>query len=127
MEKVVVDTDVIIDFFRTREGLLVKLLKLQEKEKIGLFMASVSVFELFGGQSSVGQERELLEFVSKLQVVALDTEIAKLAGEINRDSKYSLKLADLAIGATTITLEAVLATKNKKRFQKIPGLNFFKI
>ncbi len=127
MEQVVIDSDLIIDFLRTRKGFFVDLLKLQTEGKIELFIASVTVFELFSGQSAIGEENELLDLVSKLKVVSFDADIAKLAGEINRNSQYVLKLADLAIGTTTLFLNAELATKNKKHFSQIPKLKFFKL
>lgn len=126
MEQVVIDSDLIIDFLRTRKGFFVDLLKLQSEGKIELFIASVTVFELFSGQSAAGEENELLKLVSKLKVVSFDADIARLAGEINRNSQYILKLADLAIGVTTLSLNAQLATKNQKHFSKIPKLKFFK-
>ncbi|MBI4099814.1 PIN domain-containing protein, partial [Candidatus Microgenomates bacterium] len=79
----------------------------------------------FGGKSAAGEETELSELISKLKVVLFDIPIAKLAGELNRKLKYSLKLADLAIGATCLNLNAKLATKNQRHFQKIPKLKFF--
>lgn len=126
MGQVVVDSDLIIDFLRTRKGFFVDLLKLQSEGKIDLFVSSVTVFELFSGQSAAGEENELLDLVYKLKVVSFDSGIARLAGEINRNSQYVLKLADLAIGATTLFLNAELATKNKKHFSQIPKLKFFK-
>ncbi|MBI3559094.1 PIN domain-containing protein [Candidatus Gottesmanbacteria bacterium] len=126
MEQVVVDSDLIIDFLRTRKGFFVDLLKLQTEGKIEFFIASVTVFELFSGQSTVGEENELLDLISKLKVISFDADIARLAGEINRNSQYILKLADLAIGATTLFLNAELATKNQKHFSQIPKLKFFK-
>ncbi|OGG14837.1 hypothetical protein A2773_07095 [Candidatus Gottesmanbacteria bacterium RIFCSPHIGHO2_01_FULL_39_10] len=127
MEKVVVDSDILIDFFRASKGFFPQLLYLQEEGKIELYISSITVFELFSGSSSRREEKLLMETISNFRVIAFDGEIAKLAGEKRRDEKLTNPIADFIIGITSIYLQAEIATRNKDHFKGIKGINFFKL
>lgn len=120
------DTDIIIDFLRIKKGLLQTLFKLQKAGKIEVYLSSVSIFELFAGQSSKRDNEYILSLISTLEVISFDHNIAKLAGEIKRDHKLSIALADFFIGVTSIYLGAKIATRNKDHFRGIKGIRFFK-
>lgn len=125
MEKILLDTDVIIDFLRTKQGLLRKLLTLQKSGKVDIYLSSVSIFELFAGQSSKKDKEYILSLLSTLNIIPFDLNIAKLAGETKRDYKLSVALADFFIGVTSIYLGAKLTTRNKDHFQGIKRIKFF--
>ena len=69
MEKVVVDSDILIDFFRASKGFFPQLLYLQEEGKIELYISSITVFELFSGSSSRREEKLLMETISNFRVI----------------------------------------------------------
>ena len=127
MTKVVIDSDVIIDFLRTGKGALLKLFESQKNGKLELFLSAVTVLELFAGKSSKKISKELDEFLSGCTVVDLGKELAQFAGKLKRDHNTNLALADLIVAATCLSLRAKIATRNKRHYQTIPKLRFYPI
>lgn len=127
MQKVVLDTDVIIDFTRGASNLIDSLSNQVNEHKLKLFVPSSVVSELIAGQETKGdKELERLEkLISRFEFVLSDYQIAKSTGILLRDYKH-LKLGDAIVAATALTLNAKLATRNKKDFEDIKGLKFFK-
>lgn len=126
MIKVVVDTDVIIDYLRAKTGILLELLDLTRNEAIWLYCPSIVVLELFSGESSKKDRQVIEEILSAMTIINLDKDSAKKAGELKRNKKMDITVPDLIIGETTLSLDAQLATSNVKHFSQIPGLKFFK-
>lgn len=128
MIRVIADTDIIIDFTRGKNESLQELLNQASQRKINLFIPSVVVAELMTGQETHDKAKlKDLEFlISQLTVVDLGYPLAQQAGFLMRDYK-KLKLGDAIIAAITINLDAKLATRNKKDFEDIKGLKFFKL
>jgi len=122
---VILDTSIIIDHLRLKAKSKSKLLALAEKNlKKELAISLISIQELYEGQSTKKQEEEkmLLATISPLRVLSYTYEVAKLAGEIARDLKRPIELADAAIAATAVINGGQLATLNKKDFREIKGL-----
>ncbi|MBI4008722.1 PIN domain-containing protein [Candidatus Roizmanbacteria bacterium] len=126
MVKVLIDTDIIIDFLRTKKGLLLDLYRLQSEEKLELYISSITALELFSGISSKKLKLTLLELISTLKVVGITLDLAVFAGELKRDLQSSIPFADLLIGASALYIRAQLATHNQKHFKGIPKLKFVK-
>lgn len=127
---VILDTNIIIDHLRrsvAKGSVLARLT--QDKPKEVLAVSVVSIQELYEGQSTVNMEKEkdLLSTVSPLVMLSYTFEVAKLAGEVARDCKTVIDLADAAIAATTIINNGQLLTFNKKDFQGIKDLEFFDV
>lgn len=122
---VVIDTNVIIDHLRQKgspDSVLSKLFG-----QIELTEATISfmtVQELFAGQSTKDLEIEqwILAIIKPYKLLPYTFEIAKLAGEIDRDSKNQIDFPDSAIAATAILNKAKLFTLNKKDFKGIKKL-----
>ncbi len=127
MVRVVVDSDIIIDFLRSGLGRLPKLLDSQLKKEVKLYLSSITVMEIFSGQSSKSEAATIEELFSCFQVISLDTDLGKFAGVIKRDDKVTIDVPDLIIAATALYLEAKIATNNQKHFSKIPKLKFFSL
>ncbi len=125
MKKIVVDTDILIDHLRIGKDVLQKLMELQGENKIELYLSSMSILELFAGKSSQQSSAKLLQFIALFHVIPLNEEIAKLAGELKRDNKPSIAIADLVIATSALYLDAQLATRNKRHYQGIPKLRFY--
>ncbi|MBI3380305.1 PIN domain-containing protein [Candidatus Gottesmanbacteria bacterium] len=127
MEKVVVDTDIIIDFLRTNKGLLPRLRQLQEKGVLEIYISSVTIVELFTGDMRRTQEKMLSDLLVNFKVIPFDEEIAKFAGEAKRGKRLQIQLSDFIIGITSIYFKADLATRNKDHFQGMKGIKFWKL
>lgn len=124
MTRVVVDTDIFIDLLRTKRGDLLALFKLQEKQKVELYLSTVTIMEIFSGKSSQKEETDLLALLENFIVVPVTFEIAKLAGEIKRETKFSNLVSDLIIAATALSVGASIATRNRKHFSGLKSLKF---
>ncbi len=125
MKKVVVDSDIFIDYLRTSKGWLPDLLSLQRSGEIEIYISSITVFELFAGNSSKKDEAKILQLISGFKIVTFDEKLAKFAGELTRDWKLSQPLADFIIASTAVYIEAQVATRNEDHFKGIPRLKFF--
>lgn len=62
-------------------------------------------------------------FAYQTIIINLDFPIAEKAAELRR--KYSLKLADAVIAASTIATSSTLVTRNIRDFKKVAGLSIF--
>lgn len=91
--------------------------------------SAVSVFELAeGAHLSDRTEDELeaiLEFLSRLQVVPIDRDVALLAGELSASlirRGEPIETEDVFIAATALTTEQPVLTHNTDHFERIPEL-----
>ncbi len=126
---VIVDTSIIIDHLRQKNGLptvLYKLVKdLDETETMAISV--ITIQELYTGASTRREieEGRMLGAISNFDILPFDYREAKLAGELGRDAASSPGFADLAIAATAILNNAKLATFNLKDFTSIKEIELF--
>ncbi len=125
MKKIVIDTNVLIDYLRTGKGLFLKLVELQKENKVELYLSSMSILELFVGKSSQKSSLKILQLIDIFIVIPLDRNLAKLAGEVKRDNNLSIAIADLVIAASAIYINGQIATRNTRHYQGIPKLRFY--
>jgi len=127
MVKLVLDSDVIIDYLRTGKGALPVVLGLQEKGEAEACISTVTVMEILAGESVVGEKRKNLDaLVNELRVVSFDREVAALCADLKRGRKLQIALADLIIAATAVSLAGKLVTRNRKHFVGIEGVGFWR-
>lgn len=126
MEKVVVDTDVVIDFLRMNAGLFLKLLESQKKYELELYLSSITLMELFAGEMNTSELAELTKLLVNLKIVSFDQELAKFTGKIKRGKRLQIHFADFIIGATSLYLNAKLATRNRSHFKEIGKIRFYR-
>ena len=87
-------------------------------------MSTISETELLSYKGLSDQEIiDMNELLKSFSLVAVDSNIAKIAGEIRR--KYRLKTPDALIAATAIFTGSVLVTRNVKDFKKIKELKLY--
>ncbi|MFV1916880.1 MAG: PIN domain-containing protein [Patescibacteria group bacterium] len=125
---IVVDTSVIVDFLRTGKGLLVKLLELAGKEHVSLYIPTVVILELWKGRSmeDAKVEKKVNRILQAMKVVPLSKQLAKDAGILMRRG-FIGNFVDSSISATSVYLDAQLATRNRKHFEKVRGLKLFEL
>ncbi len=124
MIKILVDTDIIIDFLRTGQGIFPSLFDFQQKRTVELYISTITILELFSGSSSK-KDQDPSRLISTMKVVEFNTDVAKFAGELKRDNAIVIAFADLIIGSSALYINAKILTKNKKHFRLIPGLKFY--
>lgn len=124
---VVLDTNIIIDHLRQSPNQQTYLKELVKKYKEhNLSISVITIQEVYEGKSTREKEKEekFLATISHLKILPYTFEVAKNAGQIARDLRRPIDLADAGIAATAILNNCDLATLNKKNFQGIKGLKF---
>lgn len=122
MQKVLLDTSVIIDFLRVKDKQPTILFSLANK-RIKLYISMITQAELYSGKhiwkvKLAMNEMEVL--LGGLYVLPFDQKLTKSAGGLR--AEYDIDLLDAIIAATAISAKLPLVTLNIKDFQKIKGL-----
>lgn len=125
MEKVLIDTDVIIDFLRGHKVRIKDVFdKIQKYELKGL-ISLISIVELYAGKDIKEKEKLIIlnRLLSFFEIITPDLTVAKIAGGLKQE--YSLSLADAIIAAQALEENTKIFTFNIKHYQKIPKLSFY--
>ena len=120
---VLVDTSILIDFFRKTDKENSYLVKLVKQEYI-YCISAVTEYEIYTG-TTLAQEEFWISFLEKTNVLPFDKKVAEIAVGINKNLKRKRKLidiADLFIGATALSNSIPIATLNKTHFNRIENL-----
>lgn len=127
MQTIVLDSDIIIDHFRIGSKVFSKLVQESVKQTAKVYIPGVVYTEINSGQDS--KDKFKLSSIEKLtttfEFIEANEKISQAAGFLLRDYKH-LGIADAIVAATTLSLNAKLASRNKKDFDDIKGLKFFK-
>ena len=114
MKKVLVDTDILINFLRGREKARDYLFSLLEEST--MYCSVISIAEIHAGMKEHEKEKTT-ELIDSLNIVDITREIAEKAGIYKRDErKQFLELDDCFIAATAFVKGAILATGNGKHY-----------
>ncbi len=125
---IIVDTDVLINYARSRSKKLFKYLSLQSQNKLQIGISAITIFEYYSGSylldPTIYETTEL--FFVNLKVFEVTREITKEAARINREYKLYKKIdsSDLIIATTALHFNYPLLTENKKPFKIIHNLKF---
>jgi predicted nucleic acid-binding protein len=118
----VADTDVLIDYLAGQgeaaavDGLL---------RRGALATTVISRFELLSGAKSTRQKNEVSALLAAVPSLSLDAPAADTASEIRRSlerSGNSIGMADSLIAGIAVTAGLPLLTRNRRHFERIPGL-----
>jgi len=120
MSEILVDTDVMFDFFRNQAAAVTFI----RKNAGRMAVSAVTETELFSGVRE-GAERQALEaFLGLIPVIPVNREIAQVAGLLRRDFGKATKIgfADALIAATSQVERLRLHTLNTKHFPMLPDV-----
>ncbi|MEO6838476.1 MAG: type II toxin-antitoxin system VapC family toxin [Ginsengibacter sp.] len=124
LESVLVDTDILIKSFRGDKTKQINLKHLKDKYRISVITAC----ELINGAKSIKQRGEFMKVLRYYNITLVDEKISEQAFSLYK--KYSLKndmaISDSFIAATAILHDLFLYTDNKKDFDFIKGIKFYK-
>jgi len=114
------DTDVLIDFFRGYS----KAVTFVNKYSTRILLSSIVVAELYAGVKEGAEQIALENFVSLFRVIPVTAEIAKAGGFFKRDygKSHGVGLADAIIAATAKAENVDLKTLNIKHYPMIKSL-----
>jgi predicted nucleic acid-binding protein len=117
--KLLIDTDVLIDFLRGVPK-AVKYLKAHSEE---IIISAITVAELYAGVRDE-ERRQLADFISLFDIIPVTQAIAESGGLYKRQyhKSHGIALADAIIAATSVVNDAELKTLNTKHFPMLKGL-----
>ncbi|MFV1950848.1 MAG: type II toxin-antitoxin system VapC family toxin [Nitrospinota bacterium] len=114
MKKILIDTDILIDFLRGKEGAKNYLSELSEDSP--LYCSVITIAEIHAGMRKI-EEEKTTALLDSLFAIPITEEIAQIAGRFKRETKaHDLELDDCLIAATASVEKAILATKNSKHY-----------
>jgi len=124
-----VDTDWVVDYLKGRpeaDALLEALFPAGISISI---MTYAEVFEgIYYGSSPTGDEATFRAFLEGTSVLGVSQAVAEryahLAGEL-RSQGLLMPAPDLLIAATSLEHDLILATRNTRHYNRVPGLNVY--
>jgi predicted nucleic acid-binding protein len=113
-QRLLLDTDVLIDYLR---GVPVAVSYLEGCTEV-LLISVITVAELFAGVREGRERTTLSAFLGAFEVVPLDRPIAEKGGLYRRDygKSHGTGLGDALIAATAELCQAKVVTLNRKHF-----------
>lgn len=119
MGGVLLDTDVLIDFFRN----ITPAVTFIKENRDRLHLSVIVIAEIYSGVRK-SEEEDIGEFVSAFPVLPISTETAVHGGLLKRDygPSHGISLADALIAATVIENGCELATLNVKHYPMLQNL-----
>ncbi|MCX5883581.1 MAG: type II toxin-antitoxin system VapC family toxin [Deltaproteobacteria bacterium] len=117
---ILLDTDVLVDFFRGRE----KAVAFVNTYNARIILSSIVVAELYAGVKGNEEQNALQNFVSLFRVVPVNAEIGRAGGLYKRDygKSHGVGLADAILAATAEAENAELKTLNSKHYPMLKGI-----
>ncbi len=127
MMRILIDTNILIDYLRIENKKDSAFYKLFLNEGKIPVISHVSITELYAGKSSLNKKAEKLieDLVEIVEAIYPDKTISKKTGEILRQTGGKISFQDAQIAACAIINGLPIFTKNKKDFAKIQGIRFF--
>lgn len=121
MTHYLIDTCILIDFFRGREDAARFLEGLDNPP----FLSSLTVAELYAGVREGRERQQLDQFVTHFPVLPLDEGSAIQGGLYRRDygKSHGVGIVDALLAASAQSKNLVLCTKNLKHFPMIDNVH----
>ncbi len=120
---IVLDTSILIDFFRKQDKTKSVLFQLTDKYRFSISV--ITAFEIKIGIQSESQKDDYNVITKNIELLPIDNvciDEAVIIYKALKPKNALIELADLLIGATAISNSVPLATLNKKHFERIPNL-----
>ena len=128
MDRIFVDTNILIDYAKGKSDLLGKLLFDQAEGKVGLYINSVVISEYLTDENTkeLSVLKQVINYIGFFNILPISRDEGIAAGRLMRDKKVLL-IGDALIAATCLVFGLKLATRNTKHFKKVPKLKFCKL
>ncbi len=120
----VADTDVLIDFLAGQPPGAEQVA--QELERGHLATTAITRFELLAGARTAPQRSASRRLLERLPCLALDHNASDRAAEVRwslAPRGQDIGTADTLIAGTVLTHRGVLLTRNRRHFDRVPGLS----
>ena len=119
----VADTDVLIDYMAGRADDASQVAA--ELERGTLHTTVITQFELLAGARSPRQREIVLQLLEAIPAISLDVDGADRAAQVRRTLEArgeALGMGDCLIAGIVLQHGAILATRNRRHFERVPGL-----
>jgi len=122
---ILVDTDVIIDFLRSKDKKTTTFHKLFIDSSNEAVISFVTKIELLAGMDSEnpGKKNIIKKLLGSVEVLESNESFSEVVGKILRH--YSVSFQDALIASHSIAASLPLLTRNKKDFAKIAGVRLY--
>jgi predicted nucleic acid-binding protein len=123
LEKIVLDTNILIEILKGNQDVVQKL----ESLDFVYCTSSISVMELYFGAFDKVELFKLKKFITLFEVIKLDENISSISTELifEYSKSHHLSIPDSLIASTAISKNIRLYTLNLKDFRYIDGLTLF--
>ncbi|MFH1948958.1 MAG: type II toxin-antitoxin system VapC family toxin [Pseudomonadota bacterium] len=121
MEKIVLDTNILIEVLKGNQNITQKL----ETSSFTLCISSITVMELYFGALNKQELFRLKKFIELFEVIEINENISAISTELifEYSKSHNLAIPDSLIAATAINENIKLYTLNLKDFKFIDGLS----
>ena len=133
INKICLDTDVIVNYLRGKEPVKSELLELFRSGKT-ICMTSITIYELYMGANLSEKPEKEKEKLDNLRMYIREIEFNSLAAEMAGEIDAHLKKTGTRIGVRDVLIASVcivnripLYTKNTSHFSRITGLELHEI
>ncbi|MBI2891663.1 MAG: type II toxin-antitoxin system VapC family toxin [Nitrospirae bacterium] len=120
---IVADSDVLIDALRGREPSKSRIAL--ELEGGALTTTAINAFELLSGARTSSQREKVGRLLAALQILPFDEEAGRRASGVRAELEQrgkGLAMADYMIAGVCLARSALLLTRNRAHFERVPGL-----
>lgn len=120
---IVANSDVLIDALRGREPAKGRIA--EELGKGALATTAVSVFELLSGAKTAAAKKNVRRLLDAVLILPLDERAGETAAEVRKKLEAkgaTIGMADYLIAGICLSRSAILLTRNKNHFERIPNL-----
>ncbi|OAD19147.1 PIN domain protein [Candidatus Thiomargarita nelsonii] len=117
------DTDILIDMGR---GIATAIDRIEEEErKHKVAISTITQMELLVGCRNKAEMRSLEQFLTRFELIRIESSIADMGVELLRKYRLShgLLIPDALIAATALVLDYALLSKNQRDFRFIENLD----
>ena len=118
MENILIDTDIVIEYLRTKDKSSAEMIKLMQKHD--LLLSSISEFELYLGAKTIQHQNDLEVLFDEVKVIPFDFGCGKIAASIWKDTQLRhqhIEIKDIFIASIAISNNVWLHTLNAKHFR----------
>jgi len=125
---ILLDTSILIDFFRKREKSKSILFQLTGQYRFSISV--ITAFEIKIGIQTAAQQNDYEIITRNIEFLPVDPDCVEEAAAIYKALKPKnalIELADLLIGATAVSNSLPLATLNQKHFDRIPNITLVEL
>ena len=131
MTKILLDTDIIVDFLRN--GLdTSNVFRDVKNKKAQAFVSVITTFELYNGALLSPNPKQKLEdlniMLGSIELISFDNTQSYVASKIYAylvKKGIKLEMRDILIASCAIAKNMKILTNNKKHFNRIPELQFY--